>query len=126
MFKPLDSLQKFCPGSQLWLIFFEPQRALFKHINWRTSFLLKNIKEKEDINQPILVDTQKIFPNNSLLCLPLKKKTWITDAYKFWNQLNKPSFRIFIPEAYDEKNLYEHWPQSDSSQNLSYYKEIKK
>ena len=74
MFKSLGQLQKFQSGHQLWLIFFEPQRNLFKKINWRTNFLLQNLEKKESISKPVLLDTQNIFPNKLLLCLPFKKK----------------------------------------------------
>ena len=126
MFKSLTHFQKFQPGSQLWMIFFEPKRYLFKQINWRTAFLLQSFREQKAISQPVLIDTHSIFPNNSLLCLPLKKESWLSDIYNCWRQLNKPSFRVFIPEDYDEQQLNQLWPQSDLSYNLSYYKEMKK
>ena len=126
MFKTLSYFQKFLPGSHLWLIFFEPKRDLFKQINWRTGFLLQSLNGKQPVSHPVLVDTQKIFPNKSLLCLPFKKEFWVADVYNSWKQLDKPSFRIFIPSAQNGKQLYEYWPQQDQSHNLSYYEESAK
>ena len=126
MFKPLTNVQKFQAGSQLWLIFFEPQRYLFKKINWRTGFLLQTFKGKKHLSEPILVDTQKIFPNNSLLCLPLKKKSWLSDIYQSWKQLDRPSLRVFCPLDCKEEQLNQYWPKLESSYDLSYYKEIQK
>ena len=125
MFKPLKNVQKFQAGSHLWLMFFEPQRHLFKEINWRTGFLLQNLKDKKLISESVLIDTQKTFPNNSLLCLPLKKKSWLFDIYNSWKQLDRPSLRVFIPLDYDEEQLKQYWPQPEQFYDLSYYKELK-
>lgn len=126
MFKPLSHFQKFQPGSYLWLIFFEPKRDLFKYINWRTGFLLQKPKSEKSISQAVLVDTQNIFPNNSLLCLPLKEESWFSDVYKYWKQMNKPSFRVFLPLDYDEEKLNQYWSSSDKVHSLFYYKEARK
>lgn len=126
MFKPLNYFQKFQSGSHLWLIFFEPETKLFKQINWRTGFLLQNPRSKTVIFQPVLVDTHRIFPNNSLLCIPLKKKSWMSDTYNFWQQLDKPSLRVFTPSENHGEKLNRYWPQSDELYNFSYYSEIKR
>ena len=126
MFKPLKSFQKFQFGSYLWLIFFEPQRYLFKTINWRTGFLLHNLRDKKPILKPVLIDTQAIFPNNSLLCLPLKKESWLSDIYNFWKHLDKPSLRVFVPLNCDAEKLNQYWPKPEQLCDLSYYKEIQK
>lgn len=121
MFKSLDSFQKFQSGSTLWIVFFEPQRALFREINWRTGFLLQSLKG-EPLSQAVLLDTQSIFPNNSLLCLPEIKDFWSGEVYKNWKKMNKPSVRVFLPLGREETELSELWPSSHS-QDLSYYKE---
>ena len=87
---------------------------------------MQSFKKPKAISQPILMDTHRIFPNDSLLCLSLKKEAWLSDIYNCWRQLDKPSVRVFIPEAYDEQQLNQHWPPSDLLHNLSYYKEMKK
>ena len=125
MLKPLTNVQKFQAGSHLWLIFFEPRRHLFKEINWRTGFLLQDFKDKEAVSKPVLIDTQRIFPNNSLLCLPLNKESWCSDIYKNWKQLDRPSLRVFIPLGYEEERLKYYWPKSEQSYDLSYYKEVR-
>ena len=125
MFKALSQSQKFQPGSRLWLIFFEPERFLFKTINWRTGFLLQSLrKDQEGFLQPVLLDTKKTFPNQALLCLPLKKESWLSDIYKSWKDLDTPSLRVFIPLNYDEKELCSYKLFQKSLCDLSYYKEI--
>lgn len=124
MFKTLSGFQKFQKGSLLWLIFFEPKRRLFRYINWRTGFLLHNLKNPPSVGQPVLIDTKNVFPNQSLLCLPLKSDSWFTEAHRHWKQMDKPSFRVFIPLDCDEEALSRRWPQSDSHYNLSYYKGV--
>ncbi len=124
MFKPLTRFQKFQAGSHLWLIFFEPHRFLFKEINWRTGFLLQSLnKAGKLISKPVLIDTQKVFPNQALLCLPPKKESWLFDIYDNWKQLNKPSLRVFTPFNCDERELKQKWPEPESFQDLSYYNE---
>lgn len=125
MFKYLSQFQKFKKGSFLWLIFFEPKRNLFKQINWRTGFLLHKLGGPTNISKPIIIDTQDIFLNHSLLCLPLKKQTWSSNAFHYWKQMDKPSFRVFIPLGESEEPLNKCWPLSDKVYNLSYYKEAK-
>ena len=122
MFKSLSSTQKFSFGSQLWVIFFEPYRQLFKKINWRTHFLLQALGEEPKLLKPLLIDTYKIFPNSSILCLPFKPKTWVKDIYQSWRQLDKPSCRIFIPLNEQEEELLNCWPDIDSAYDLSYYR----
>ena len=126
MFKALNKSQKFQPGSKLWLIFFEPKRHLFKTINWRTGFLLQSLKKDQKLLHPTLLDTINIFPNQALLCLPLKKGTWLSDIHNSWRKLNKPSLRVFIPFNYDEEELCSYGAFQESLCDLSYYKEIKR
>ena len=125
MFKSLPANQKFSFGSQLWVIFFEPHRRLFTKINWRTHFLLKSLDEKTELLQPLLIDTCKIFPNSSILCLPFKKETWVRDIYRSWKQLDKPSCRVFIPLSCQEEELLNFWPAVDRLHSLSYYKKTR-
>jgi len=126
MFKPLNFFQKFQPGSHLWLIFFESETKLFRQINWRTGFFLQNPKEKKPVSLPVLMGTHRIFPNHSLLCLPLKKKSWMSDIYNFWQRLDKPSLRVFTPSGNHGEELCQYWPQSGELYDFSYYSEIKK
>ena len=123
MFKSLDENQKFSSGSHLWFIFFEPHRLLFKAVNWRTCFLLQALGETKELLKPLLIDTHKVFPNNSILCLPLKQKTWFKEVYESWKLLDKPSSRVFIPSGCQGEELLEYWPTSDSFHELSYYRD---
>ena len=126
MFKSLNSLQRFQSGSDLWLMFFEPKRRLFKQINWQTGFLLQNLKKKPSVSQPVLLDTHHIFPNDSLICLPLNKEIWLSDTYNCWQRMNTPSLRVFVPLDCNGDRLNQYWTQSEGFYNLSYYKENKR
>ena len=123
MFKSLDVNQKFSSGSQLWFVFFEPHRLLFKKINWRTHFLLQSLGDTKALSNPLLVDTHQIFPNDAILCLPLNKRAWVKEVYQFWKQLDKPPCRVFVPLGCHEEELFNHWPESDSFHKLSYCRE---
>ena len=125
MFKSLGATKKFSAGSDLWIVFFEPHRQLFKQINWRTHFLLQDLGDKTNLLRPLLLDTYKNFPNNSILCLPFKKETWFKDIHHFWKKLDKPSCRIFIPLDGHEDELINFWPEVDSLYDLSYYRKLR-
>lgn len=125
MFQSLDTNQKFSLGSDLWIIFFEPDRQLFKKINWQTHFLLQPLGAVEKLLKPLLINTYQIFPNKFILCLPVENSTWVKDIYKFWKQLDKPSCRIFIPLGCKEDELINFWPEVDTVYNLSYYKVLR-
>ena len=125
MFQSLDANQKFSLGSDLWVIFFEPDRRLFKKINWQTCFLLQPLAEDEKLLKPLLIHTYKVFPNKSILCLPFKKSTWVKDAHQFWKKMDKPSCRIFIPLGCEEEELINFWPEVDTVYNLSYYRALR-
>ena len=121
MFQSLSRFEKFQPGARLWCMFYEPERGLFKEINWRTGFLLKDLHDKSHLSCPLLLDTQRIFPNLCLLCLPLKEESWISDIFAFWRGMNRPALRVFIPLKHDKKKLEENWPQKDIPRNSSCY-----
>ena len=124
MFKSLSHFQKFQSGSKLWLIFFEPKRFLFKQINWRTGFLLSGLRESSPLlKQALLLDTHKIFPNQALVCLPLDREEWPMQGFKLWNQMDRPSFRLFIPMSFKKTQLEEEWPSSVASAQLSCWEE---
>ena len=125
MFKLLGDFQKFQPGSNLWILFHEPNRELFKQINWRTGFLLEGIKSRTAVSKPVLIDTHTMFPNWNLVCLPFEKKSWLSDAYALWGQLRRPSLRVFVPLKGNGEKLNQDWPSSDLLYNLSYYVEKK-
>ena len=125
MFKSLGENQKFSLGSELWILFFEPYRQLFKKVNWRTHFLLQPLTEKSNLLKPLLIDTHKVFPNNSILCLPFKEETWVKDVYQSWKQLDKPSCRVFIPLRCQEEELLSLWPEVDIGHKLSYYRKLR-
>lgn len=126
MFKLLNNFQKFQPGSDLWILFYEPHRKVFKQINWRVGFLLEGIKNQTEFSKPVLIDSHRTFPNQKLLCLPLKKESWLSDTYGHWKQLSKPSLRVFVPLQENEDKLDQYWSSSDLLYNLSYYREKKK
>ena len=116
----LSYYEKFNPGSDLWCFFFEPDRDLFKKINWRSQFIIQKIKEPVQLTQALLIESSFFFPNQYLLCLPeffSAKK-----CYDIWTQLQQPSLRLFLPLKSKEKFL-EFWASLESSHQISYYSE---
>lgn len=118
--KKLNLYQKFMSGSDLWCLFFEPQRDLFKKINWQTHFLIKKLNDNEPLEKALLLDTHKCFPNRLLLCLPLSLKN---NLYDFWLNLNKMSLRIFIPLGCESSDFLKPWWSMDKNHGISYFEE---
>lgn len=125
MFKRLSDFQKFQAGSDLWILFYEPCRDLFKRVNWRTGFLLEGIRSQKKISKSVLIDTHNMFPNEKLVCLSFNQESWVFDVHKHWDQLKKPSLRVFGHLKGHEEELNQDWPQADLLYNLSYYVEKK-
>ena len=120
MFEKLSVHNKFKKGAEVWCVFHEPERSLFKSLNWETHFLIKKINDNSRLSQALLLGTAGFFPNRSLLCLPLSLSDKI---YDFWIKLAQPSFRVFLPLNFDENKLFRQWPSYKKPQKLSYYKE---
>ena len=87
--------------------------------------MLSGLKTGKPPSWPILLGTQKIFPNLWLVCLPLKKESWSADIYKCWENMSKPSLRVFIPLSYNEEPLNKLWTKTPVY-DLSFYKEVLK
>ncbi|MBC6415097.1 MAG: hypothetical protein GDA46_01715 [Bdellovibrionales bacterium] len=120
MFQSLSYYQKFTSGSDLWCLFFEPQRDLFKEINWRTKFLIHKLKEKIQLKKPLLIESSSFFPNQYILCLPLFLRE---KEYEIWLKLKQPSLRIFLPLEYKKPCLNFWFNKNLHGQKISYYNE---
>ena len=121
MISKLSYYDKFSSGADLWCFFFEPERDLFKAINWRAQFGIQKIKEQVQLTQPLLIESSSFFPNKYLLCLP---ETFLAQkSYEIWVQLKRPSVRLFLPLK-SQKNFLDFWlSASSSSDKISYYSE---
>jgi len=120
MLSQLSYYKRFSSGSDLWCFFFEPERALFKSINWRSHFMIHKIKKPVELNKPLLIESSGFFPNQYLLCLP--KGFSVTKIYQLWTHLKKPSVRFFLPLE-SNKDFLDFWQDNASSYNPSYYSE---
>ena len=120
MISKLSYYERFSSGSDLWCFFFEPDRDLFKSINWRTNFMIHKMKERTEMTQPLLIESTAFFPNQYLLCLP--KTFSVKKSYDLWTQLKHPLIRLF-PPLESSKEFLDFWMLEASSYNISYYSE---
>ena len=119
--KKLSSYEKFKPGAKLWCFFFEPERDLFKKINWRSQFMIHKIKEELSLTQALLIESSSFFPNQYLLCLP---KTYSSQqSYDIWVQLKKPSLRLFLALKFKQDFLQPWFSDPVALERVSYYSE---
>ncbi len=123
MFKQLTYHQAFVAGSDLWVLPFEPTSFWFKKINWQTQFLLQTIHSPIKISNPLMITTEKFFPNKAVLCIPIQKISWIQEIHKHWINLKKPSMRIFLRKNETQDDIEKDWPKKDLIYNLSYLKQ---
>ena len=84
---------------------------------------MRDLHDKSLLKAPILADTQRIFPNLCLLCLPLRRENWVLDAYKAWLKMNRPDLRVFAPLDCDKNMLESGWPLRDPPYSSSCYVE---
>lgn len=71
---------------------------------------LKSYRPEEPA--PLLVASSEFLPNRAVVKLPLKDaKEWTTKAYDIWQQLQKPSLRLFLPRTLRERDFESQWPE---------------
>lgn len=120
MFIETGYYKSFSAGHDLWALTFNPEDFWFKKINWHTQFLLNKINEPhQNIDRALLMPTEQILFNKSLLCL-LDSEDIAPQIYQHWKNLKKPSLRIFLNSKIHKKDLESFWPLEDLKYSLSY------
>lgn len=133
----LSATEAFSEGSELWIIPDRRNSFWARRIDWHLQFLisrsmihespqispeLKRIVTDNEIDNeigdisksaPLLIFSVDLLPNRETVHLPFGNnfKTWIDRAATVWQNLKKPSVRIFLPRAQDVDEFNKIWPE---------------
>jgi len=127
-------------GSELWIIPDRRHSYWARRIDWHLQFLIsrsmiheapviskqlqKIIDENEIDNQleelpksaPLLIFSVDLLPNRETVHLPYGNnfKTWCERALQLWENLKRPTVRVFLPRSQSVEELKNHWPQNET------------
>lgn len=98
-----------------WHLNFQLTKSL-THRTKRLSGKLLNIVEEHSVDHslfefsqstPTLLATSQLLPNQSTVLLPFKEDLdiWLQSTYQIWDDLKKPSLRVFLPKNISEKSF---------------------
>lgn len=122
-------------GSTLWVVGDLNSSAWAKKINWYLNFQLRRAKFhktrempqelrtvlqtwdveapelKLDSSAPLLVESSKLLPNQITVQLFNNRTfdSWVDEAIQVWNDLQRPSVRVFLPFEKTVSELTSRW-----------------
>lgn len=114
MFQFLPYTNALSNGSALWITQTPHYSPLAQKINWHLHFVFE--KSKTSLDDSLLTESSLHLPNNQTLFIPFKKEKkldWIKKAFLSWQNLEKPSLRLFLPFSLSKQNLIDHWLYED-------------
>ncbi len=130
--------QALSEGSTLWIVGELNNSAWAQKINWYLNFQLRRAKFhqtreiprelvavlqtwevdapdlKLDPSASLLVESSKLLPNQ--VTVQLFNRTfdsWVDEAMRIWNDLQRPSVRVFLPSEKASSQLTSRWKISD-------------
>lgn len=119
-------------GSDFWVVADKKVSSWTLKLDWYVNFLmaktdkverhelssnLKKILEEEELEFPkiaisknpnLYIATKNLLPCLGLLVIPnssLETKNWLEEIKRKWENLNKPSLRVFLPKGFDAKEF---------------------
>lgn len=130
----LSSEQALSEGSALWIVGNLEDSTWAQKINWYLNFQLRRAKFhqtkampqeliavlqtweveapelKIDPSAPLLVESSKLVPNQ--ITVQLFNRTfdsWVDEGMRVWNDLQRPSVRVFLPGEKTKSQLTTRW-----------------
>ncbi len=94
----LTPLHQFQAGDDLWIFPQLEKSLILKKMDWYLNFQLHNSNFQNQ--QPTYICSHKKLPTKAIVSVPFSGdiKAWSINIYKVWQNLNCPSFRIFLPD----------------------------
>ncbi len=137
----LSPTEAFSQGSELWIIPDRRNSYWARRIDWHLQFLisrsmahespqispeLKRIVTDNEIDNeigdisksaPLLIFSVDLLPNRETVHLPFGNnfKTWIERASSVWQNLKKPTVRVFLPRTQNIDEFKNHWADLDDT-----------
>lgn len=80
--------------------------------------------QEETFALPIMVASENGFPSKKIIEIPFpvrdnertkpreKHKLWLKSIYRIWNDLDKPTLRVFLPSEMTPEQFRSEWPGS--------------
>lgn len=64
---------------------------------------------------PLMVASSELLPNHAVVVVPPagSPAAWVESVHKVWTKLDRPSLRVFLPEALGAQDFASSWPKSD-------------
>lgn len=126
----------FGPGSDLWIIPDPNLSSWSKLIDWYLNYQISRAKlhqpmrlpervqlilEENEIppvdialstDTPLMLAAENRLPSQQVVVLPSCEngKDWLARAHKVWEQLGKPTLRLFLPNDFDATQFQTQWP----------------
>ncbi|MCB0414958.1 MAG: hypothetical protein KDD50_11530 [Bdellovibrionales bacterium] len=137
-------------GAQLWVLPGSKDSQWTKKIDWYLNFqisranqrqcesssptLLKILNDNPELkltlhapldkkNTPLIVSSSSLLPNEQTLEVIYQghPEKWVEQIHSIWNNLKRPSLRIFVPDQIDEDKLLKQWSTLDDGLSSTEY-----
>lgn len=135
----------FGAGADLWIIPNDEQSSWSHQIDWYLNFLLSRAKNHqtkeipEDLlklaeryevslaahtpsqKTPLMIASEHYFPNKQVVLIhdPEDFALWLKQAHQIWQNLGKPSLRVFLPSNSNELDFQKEWPGDLTTQTIT-------
>lgn len=137
--KVLDPNNALTSGSRLWVVSDLEKSHWARKIDWYLNFQLlraephrspelspeiKSVMERWEFDAPeisiaerapLMVASSKLLPNTQTVMVPLsaKEELWVKACHRIWQDLGRPTMRVFLPEESTVEGFSKHWPKAD-------------
>ena len=76
--------------------------------------------------KPLLIASHDHLPNGAILAIELENNFshWVSECYKHWQLLEKPSLRIFLPQNLSVEEFFKLWPKDNDYAEITLVNEI--
>lgn len=64
---------------------------------------------------PLMIASSRLLPNRQTVMVPFSggSASWVKSCARIWKEMNRPSTRVFLPEAISLEEFEKAWPKKD-------------
>lgn len=147
--KNLDALTALSPGADLWIVADLGHSKWTRKIDWYLNFQLMRAEPRKapEISDelrkvmdtwefdpptiavrptaPLMVASSQLLPNSKTVMVPFTADAgeWVRRCHQVWMELQRPSLRLFLPEALSNGDVEKAWPKSDRTDHIEFVSE---
>lgn len=142
----LSQAGAFGSGSELWILPQVEKSVWARKIDWYLNFQISRAKDhtphrpRPELNEilsqneqefveyttdestrPLLVASHSHLPNEMTLELPFHEEPqhWVKQAHTHWDQLRRPTLRVFLPPGMPMDDFIQLWPEPSTSVEIT-------